>query len=89
MLQRCRRSLTLERDILTALFAKYAVPAVNLVVYGIDDQKHGRPLLQSQSRTPANMIAQLCSILDGLLKQLKGTDAKVALLCLFLLFVFS
>jgi hypothetical protein len=71
------RPSTTERDILTLLFAKYAAPAVDFVLNGIDDQKHGKPLVQSQPRTAGNMIAQLCSILDGLLKLLKATDAKV------------
>lgn len=52
-----------EADILRGLFEKYAVPAVDWVLEGVDGEELVRRPKQAVPMTNLNMVTQLCSLL--------------------------
>ena len=61
------RSNSSEAGLLKQLFAKYATPAVDFILEGIDEGELVQKLKLTIPVTNLNLITQLCNLLDTLL----------------------
>jgi dynein heavy chain len=67
-----------EADALKALFEKYATPAIDWVVEGVDGDDVVRRPVQAVPVTALNMVTQLCGLLDATLAEAGGDGAGAA-----------
>lgn len=78
----CFRVDTAEAGLLKQLFAKYAVPAIDYVLEGLDAGELVQKLKLTIQVTNLNLITQLCHLLDSLLLESGHyTDPNVGLPC--------
>ena len=63
------RESKFERDSLTALYKKYVVNCIDMIIEGVVDGKQGEKLKMIVPLTNLNLVTQLCNMLNALIEK--------------------